>query len=78
MSVDVSVGILNENIVVEGEKAAGKAGDGGGGGSENGVKMGEELANCGVKDGCGPESFSAHLFTGMGNSLGPKICVGGK
>ncbi len=42
------------------------------------MKMGEELPNCGVKDGCGPESFPVHLYSGKGNSDGPKICVSGK
>ena len=46
--------------------------------AESNVKVGEELTNCGVKDGCGPEAFAVHVFTGMGNSQGPKICIGGK
>ena len=42
------------------------------------VKLGEELPNCGVTDGCNTESFPVHLYTGKGNSEGPQICVSGK
>ena len=42
------------------------------------MKLGEMLANCGITKGCGSESFPVHLYTGRGNSDGPKICVNGK
>ena len=42
------------------------------------VKRGQEAPRCGVKDGCGPDAFPVHLYTGIGNSEGPKICVSGK
>ena len=69
------MGKLNEVLVVEEEKAAEKEAVAP---AESNVKVGEELANCGVKDGCGPEAFAVHIFTGVGNSQGPKICIGGK
>lgn len=47
-------------------------------GEKSNLKVGEELPNCGVKDTCGPDSFPVHLYTGKGNSEGPKICVSGK
>ena len=70
------MGKLNEVVVVEGEKkeAAKPAAPN----NDNGVKTGESIANCGVKDSCGPESFSVHLYSGQGNSQGPKICIDGK
>ncbi|KAI0215994.1 hypothetical protein LSAT2_031940 [Lamellibrachia satsuma] len=42
------------------------------------VKVGQELDKCGVKDNCGTTAFPVHLYTGKGNSEGPKICVSGK
>ena len=41
-------------------------------------KVGIELPNCGIKDGCGLNSFPVHLYTGRENKDGPKICIGGK
>ena len=42
------------------------------------LKRGQEAPRCGVKDGCGPDSFPVHIYTGIGNTEGPKICVSGK
>ena len=42
------------------------------------MKMGEMFSNCGIPKGCSSESFPVHLYTGKGNSDGPKICVNGK
>ena len=47
-------------------------------GDQSNVKVGEEQPQCGVKDGCGPESFPVHIYSGKGNSEGPKLCVSGK
>ena len=71
------MGKLDEVVVVEGEKKD-EAKDKPAADGDGGMKQGEELANCGVKDSCGSESFSVHVFSGQGNSMGPKICIGGK
>ncbi|OQR74989.1 protein FAM3A-like, partial [Tropilaelaps mercedesae] len=42
------------------------------------VAVGERLPNCGLPTACGPESFSAHLFTGVDHHDQPKVCVDGK
>ena len=47
-------------------------------GEQGNVKVGEEQPQCGVKENCGPDSFPVHIFSGKGNSEGPKICVSGK
>ena len=47
-------------------------------GDQSNIKVGEEQPECGVKESCGPESFSVHIYSGKGNSEGPKICVSGK
>ncbi len=46
--------------------------------AQSNVKMGEELPQCGVKDACGADSFPVHMYSGKGNSEGPKLCVSGK
>ena len=60
------------SAVVE-EKAGGAANAGGGA-----VKLGEELPNCGVKEECGADGFPVHMYSGLENREGPKICVSGK
>ncbi len=42
------------------------------------VKVGEEQPQCGVKESCSPDSFPVHMYSGKGNTEGPKICVSGK
>ncbi|KAK2188800.1 hypothetical protein NP493_121g04006 [Ridgeia piscesae] len=42
------------------------------------VKVGSLVDKCGVSVSCGTTAFPVHLFTGKGNSDGPKICVNGK
>lgn len=42
------------------------------------LKRGIEAPMCGIADGCGGEAFPVHLFTGVTNTEGPKICVSGK
>lgn len=60
------------NAVVENKKkvdpAQGKAG----------LKIGEELTNCGVTSECTDGAFPVHLFTGLQARELPKICVNGK
>ena len=42
------------------------------------LKRGQEAPRCGIKDTCGTDSFPVHIYSGIGNSEGPKICVSGK
>ena len=42
------------------------------------LKRGIEAPMCGIADGCGADAFPVHLFTGVTNQEGPKICVSGK
>lgn len=42
------------------------------------LKVGEELANCGVTSPCTDDAFPVHLFTGVQAKEFPKICINGK
>ena len=43
-----------------------------------GLKAGEALPHCGVTSKCDSNHFPVHIYSGKGNSEGPKICVSGK
>ena len=69
------MGRLNEVKVPQGA-GGGKADDKGVG--DPSLKQGQEAPNCGVNQTCGTEAFPVHIYSGNGNTEGPKICVSGK
>lgn len=72
LSLPWPVGKLTASVAVKGVAGAAAAS------GQEGVKLGEELPNCGVQAACGAGAFPVHVFSGVQNKEGPKICVSGK
>jgi hypothetical protein len=46
--------------------------------SQNKMKIGSQVKNCGMKESCKANEFPIHVYNGKDDKDEPKICVDGR